>query len=178
MNHQRFHTQKLLTQIMSDAHVGALVSLLVVSTAVHWLFDASWGISVLLGAITVVTGPTVIVPLLRTVRPNAKLASILRWEGIVIDPIGALFAVVVFEFIVSSNEAHAFSHSLWLFFKVLFWGGLLGGLAGFTLGRILKKRLLPDYLLNLATLTFVFAVFSGSNALAHESGLLAAKCFC
>jgi NhaP-type Na+/H+ or K+/H+ antiporter len=48
----------------------------------------------LFGAVTVVTGPTVIVPLLRTVRPTAHLANILRWEGIVIDPLGALLAVL------------------------------------------------------------------------------------
>lgn len=153
--------------------LGALVSWLVVSLAVHYLFDAGWGISILLGAITVVTGPTVIVPLLRTVRPRAQVANILRWEGIVIDPIGALFAVVVFEFIVTASEGHALAHSMKLFFLVVFWGLLLGGLCGFLLGQILKRRLLPDYLLNLATLTFVFAVFTGSNALAHESGLLA-----
>lgn len=153
--------------------LGALVSWLVVSIAVHYLFDANWGISILLGAITVVTGPTVIVPLLRTVRPSAKVAGILRWEGIVIDPIGALFAVVVFEFIVTVGEGHAVAHSMWLFLRVIFWGLLLGGAGGYLLGVILRKHLLPEYLLNLATLTFVFAVFTGANVLAHESGLLA-----
>ncbi|HEY7774569.1 MAG TPA: sodium:proton antiporter [Marinagarivorans sp.] len=165
--------KKLGTVVHRLVTVGALVSWLVVSIAVHYLFDANWGISILLGAITVVTGPTVIVPLLRTVRPRAQVASVLRWEGIVIDPIGALLAVVVFEFIVTASEGHALTHSLWLFFRVIFWGLCLGGLGGFFLGVVLKRRLLPDYLLNLATLTFVFAVFTGSNALAHESGLLA-----
>ncbi len=153
--------------------IGALVSWAVVALAVRFLFDVDWGIAVLLGAITVVTGPTVIVPLLRTVRPSAKVAGILRWEGIVIDPIGALFAVVVFEFIVTASEGHALTHSVWLFCRVLFWGFFLGGLGGYILGLILKRHWLPEYLLNLATLTFVFAIFTFSNALAHESGLLA-----
>lgn len=153
--------------------VGALVSWCVVAVAVYFLFDVDWGIAVLLGALTVVTGPTVIVPLLRTVRPSAKVAGILRWEGIVIDPIGALFAVVVYEFIATASEGHALTHSVWLFCRVLFWGFCLGGLGGFVLGVLLKRHWLPEYLLNLATLTFVFAVFTFSNALAHESGLLA-----
>lgn len=165
--------KKLGTVVHRLVTLGALASWLVVSVAVHYLFDANWGISILLGAITVVTGPTVIVPLLRTVRPNAKVAGILRWEGIVIDPIGALFAVVVFEFIVTASEGHAITHSVWLFCRVIFWGLCLGGAGGYILGVILRKRLLPEYLLNLATLTFVFAVFTGANALAHESGLLA-----
>src|SRR5690606_21155945 len=70
--------------------LGALVTWIIVALSTRWLFGLSWGLCVLFGALTVVTGPTVIVPLLRTVRPNASVASILRWEGILIDPIGAL----------------------------------------------------------------------------------------
>lgn len=170
----RFEELKKLGSVVHRlVSLGALASWLVVTLAVHFLLQVNWGLATLLGAITVVTGPTVIVPLLRTVRPTSKVASILRWEGIVIDPVGALLAVVVFEFIATTGEGHAFTHSLWLFFKVIFWGMLLGAAGGFGLGFAIKKHWLPEYLLNLATLTFVFAVFTFSNALAHESGLLA-----
>ena len=86
---------------------GLLVTWVVVACATYYLLDFSLELAVLFGAFTVVTGPTVIVPLLRTVRPNAHIANILRWEGIVIDPIGALLAVLVFEFIISGQGGAA-----------------------------------------------------------------------
>jgi len=79
---------------------GVLVTWGIIALATHWLLDFSWKLSLLFGAITVVTGPTVVVPMLRTVRPTANVANILRWEGIVIDPIGALLGVLVFQFII------------------------------------------------------------------------------
>ena len=66
----------------------------------------TWPIALLFGALACVTGPTVIAPMLRTLRPNARIANTLRWEGIVIDPLGALFAVLIFEAIVSRQEGH------------------------------------------------------------------------
>ena len=83
--------------------VGALVTWLVVAVATRLIFGFSWELCALFGAIVIVTGPTVIAPMLRTVRPNRKLANILRWEGIAIDPIGALLAVMTFEFILSRS---------------------------------------------------------------------------
>src|SRR5690606_24584646 len=77
--------------------VGALVSLLGLAAAAHWLAGLDWPLALLFGAIGCVTGPTVIVPMLRSVRPNARISNVLRWEGIIIDPIGALLAVLMFE---------------------------------------------------------------------------------
>jgi NhaP-type Na+/H+ or K+/H+ antiporter len=73
---------------------GAIVALLMLAAAAHYVAGLSWEISLLFGALTCVTGPTVIAPMLRTVRPNSRIANVLRWEGIVIDPLGALFAVL------------------------------------------------------------------------------------
>ncbi len=153
--------------------LGAVCCWAVSSWACHSLFNVDWGIAILFGAITVVTGPTVIVPMLRTVRPTANIAKILRWEGIVIDPIGALLAVVVFEFLASLQSGHALSHSAITFVKVIGIGFSLGALAGWILGLLLKHRWVPAYLLNLATLTQVFLAYTLSNYFAHESGLLA-----
>lgn len=153
--------------------LGAGVSWVVVALATHYLFGLSWELSVLFGALTVVTGPTVVVPMLRTVRPNAAVANILRWEGILIDPIGALFVVVVFEFIVSHGQASGFSHSLLAFFKIIGVGTALGFIGGVTMSFVLRRYWVPEYLQNLATLSMVFIVFTLSNAAAHESGLLA-----
>ena len=83
--------------------LGALITWAVIAVATHWLLGFSWELALLFGTLTLVTGPTVIVPMLRVMRPRSSIANILRWEGIVIDPIGALLAVVVFSFIVSQG---------------------------------------------------------------------------
>lgn len=153
--------------------IGALMTWIVVTLATHWIFQLPWSLCILFGALMIVTGPTVIVPMLRTVRPTAPVASILRWEGIVIDPIGALLVVVIYEFLITSSQDYAVSHSIIFFAQVLFVGIVLGALAGWSLGLILKKHWLPEYLQNLATLSLVLALFALSNHLAHESGLLA-----
>ncbi|MDC0661352.1 cation:proton antiporter [Marinobacter sp. SS21] len=152
--------------------VGALVTCVIATLVAHWALDLPWPVALLFGAIAIVTGPTVIVPLLRSVRPQAKLANILRWEGIVIDPVGALLAVLVFEGIVSWGQGNVFSHSLFIFVKALTVGFLIGAVAGWMNGVALRKHLLPQYLHNAGTLTFMLGVYALSNELAHESGLL------
>lgn len=164
--------KKLGTVVQRLVTIGALVCWAVTSLAAHAIFDISWGVAILFGAITVVTGPTVIIPMLRTVRPTANIAKILRWEGIVIDPIGAILAVVVFEFLNTMQSGQAFIHSAQMFLQVLLVGCGFGIAGGYLLGTLLRKRWVPEYLLNLATLTHIFIFFTLSNQLAHESGLL------
>lgn len=94
-------------------------------------------------------------------------------EGIVIDPIGALLAVVVYSFIISSGEGDGWLHSLQTFGGVILCGSLFGILGGWALGIVLRRHWLPDYLHNLATLAAVLGVFIASNRVMHESGLLA-----
>ena len=152
--------------------VGSIVTCIIGTLAAHWALDLSWQVALLFGAISIVTGPTVIVPLLRSVKPTAKLANILRWEGIVIDPVGALLAVLVFEGIVSWGQGNVFGHSLFIFAKTIAVGFLIGAIAGWLNGIALRKHLLPQYLHNAGTLTFMLGVYALSNELAHESGLL------
>jgi NhaP-type Na+/H+ or K+/H+ antiporter len=83
--------------------LGVMITWLVTAGATRWLLGFSWEIALLFGAMMVVTGPTVIVPMLRTVRPIESVANILRWEGILIDPIGATLAVLVYEFILAGG---------------------------------------------------------------------------
>lgn len=153
--------------------VGALVHFLVVSIASVLILGLSWKIAFVFSAITVVTGPTVIVPLLRVVRPNYKIANILRWEGIVIDPLGALLVVMVYEFLVSDSQSEALGHTMVVFLRLLVVGCALGAAGGYFLGVLLRRHWLPEYLHNLATLAWVVTIFSLSNAMEHESGLLA-----
>ena len=148
--------------------VGALISWVLTSAATHYLIGLDWTIAFLFGSLTVVTGPTVIVPLLRTVRPNSRLSNILRWEGILIDPLGALFVVMVYEFLVSSSEAH----SLKVLAMILVVGLIIGALSGAFVAAVLRRRLLPEYLQPFAVLSIVLGVFSVSNYLESESGLL------
>ncbi|OEF22576.1 cation:proton antiporter [Vibrio rumoiensis] len=155
--------------VINIVTIGALVTWAITSVFTFYILDFSWPLALLFGSLTVVTGPTVVVPLLRTVRPQAKLANILRWEGILIDPIGALFIVIVYEFIVSSSKMHSFE----IFGLILLIGIVFGALAGAFLAQILRRRLLPEYLQPFAVLTLVLGVFSISNYLESESGLLA-----
>jgi len=152
---------------------GMLTTWLITTLATRWLAEFSWGVATLFGAIMVVTGPTVIQPMLRTVRPTAKVASILRWEGIIIDPIGALLAVLVYEFLVSTSTGGAWVDTFMAFFKVIGSGLIVGIAVGYFLGEALRRDWLPHYLFNLAALASVMGAFAVSNALAMESGLLA-----
>ncbi|HDZ36987.1 MAG TPA: sodium:proton antiporter [Marinobacter sp.] len=152
--------------------IGSIITGIIGTLAARWVLDISWAVALLFGAISIVTGPTVIAPLLRSVRPTAKLANILRWEGIIIDPVGALLAVLVFEGIVSWGQGNVFGHSLYIFGKTLLIGFVTGALAGYLNGLVLRKHLMPQYLHNAGTLTFMLGVYAFSNELAYESGLL------
>ncbi|PLW84352.1 sodium:proton antiporter [Kineobactrum sediminis] len=163
---QKAVVQRLIT-------LGAAVTWLVVATATHYLVGVGWELSVLFGALAIVTGPTVIVPMLRTVRPNRNISNILRWEGILIDPIGALLVVVVYEFVVAQTQSAGVLHGLLAFLEIIAVGSVLGIAGGWFLGFVFKRGWVPHYLQNLATLSVVFAAFSVSDHLAHESGLLA-----
>jgi CPA1 family monovalent cation:H+ antiporter len=152
---------------------GALITWAVAATAAHLLAGLPWGVATLFGAIMTVTGPTVIVPMLRTVRPNVRVASVLRWEGIVIDPIGAFLAVLVFQFVLSAGEGGALLGTLWIFAKMTLSGLAVGAALAWLLGEALRRHLVPVYLYNVITLAAVFLALAVSDTLAHESGLLA-----
>ncbi|BAN50356.1 sodium:proton antiporter [Metapseudomonas resinovorans] len=154
--------------------IGALLTWAVITLATHWLLDFSWDLALLFGTLTLVTGPTVIVPMLRVVRPKPSIANILRWEGIVIDPIGALLAVVVFSLIVSRDgQGGGLSAGLATFAAVIACGVVLGAIGGWLFGQVLRRHWLPEYLQNLAALAAVLGVFIAANLLVNESGLLA-----
>ncbi len=152
---------------------GALLNGVIIAVATHCLIGVDWALAALFGAIMVVTGPTVIVPMLRTVRPNAHLARTLRWEGILIDPLGALLAVLVYEFIVAIHTGAEVSHALLIFGQTIAAGVLLGVVGGYCFGLVLRHRMLPSYLHNFGAIAWVTSVFGFSNTLMHESGLLA-----
>lgn len=151
--------------------IGVIVTFAIIALATYLLMGTDWRISALFGALVVVTGPTVIIPMLRSVKPSAKIANILRWEGIIIDPIGALLAVVVYEFIISSRDT-AILNTLQTFGTTLFIGFGFGWAAARILTEALTRSWLPHYLQNPATLTFMLGIYAMSNFIEHESGLL------
>ncbi|WP_394129889.1 cation:proton antiporter [Shewanella maritima] len=158
---------RMVTHLVS---IGAFITWLCIAPAAHYLLGFDWPLACLFGALVVVTGPTVIVPMLRTVQPSAKLASILRWEGIVIDPIGALLAVLVYEYI--AVTADPTTHVLYALGLTLAIGLGGGALAGYLVGVCLRRNVFPHYLKNTAVLTIMLGVFVGSNILQEEAGLL------
>lgn len=153
--------------------LGALSTWLIITLATHWLLDFDWMLATLFGTLTLVTGPTVIVPMLRVVRPKSAIANILRWEGIVIDPIGALLAVVVYSFIIASAAGNGLSQSLMTFAGVILCGSAFGAAGSWILGQVIREQWLPEYLHNLASLAAVLGIFIAANQVMHESGLLA-----
>ena len=161
---------KMVTNIIV---YGTVVTSIVATVAAYLTLDLPLSLAMLFGAIVVVSGPTVIMPLLRAVRPSGRISNILKWEGIVIDPVGALLAVLVFEFIIASGgESSAFLSTLFTFGATLVLGLTLGCASGYLLGEALRSHWLPQFLLNAGTLTFMLGVYALSNFLVHESGLL------
>jgi len=153
--------------------LGVAVTLVITAVAARLLLGFSWEVSFLFGALTAVTGPTVIAPLLRAVRPTANLTNILRWEGILIDPVGATLALLVFQFIVAGGMRAGMAPMLGVFGATLLAGGALGVAGGATFAFVLRRHWIPFTLQNFAALALVCAVFTLSNRLASESGLLA-----
>jgi CPA1 family monovalent cation:H+ antiporter len=153
--------------------IGALITWCVTAVAAQYLLGFPAELAWLFGAVVIVTGPTVILPMLRTVRPNAKITNILRWEGIVIDPLGALLAVLVFEFIISSQSGNAMEKVMLSFGSVVVSGTIIGFISAHALGIVLRRHLIPEYMRNVFSLILVFAVFTLSDVIEHESGLLA-----
>jgi len=152
---------------------GALITWLIIGYSTYHLLNLPIELAFLFGAIVVVTGPTVIIPMLRIVRPNTKVANVLRWEGIVIDPLGALLAVLVFDFIISGQQNNALGMIFLTFGKIIFSGLIIGFVSGWSIGELLRKQYVPQYLRNIFTLISVFAIFVISEMIESESGLLA-----
>ncbi len=129
-------------------------------------------IAALIGCILTVTGPTVISPLLRHVNPVRKMSSIVKWEGIVVDPIGAILAVLVFKIAIAGDYATAQADAL----KAIIVMIVVGIIGALVLAKgveiMLRKHLVPDFLQPVFLLGVVAIAFTGSNMIEKEAGLL------
>jgi len=153
--------------------LGSAVTFFVAGIATHYIFGLSWPMSFLFSALIIVTGPTVITPILRNIPLKKEVSAILKWEGILIDPIGALVAVLVFEFISIQGSQDFTQTALIAFGKILLFGFSFGFTLAHALVFVIRKQFIPHYLLNVGVLSTVLLVFVTSDFLAHESGLLA-----
>ncbi len=155
--------------------LGALVTFFGAAIFTHYVLTLPWTMSFLFAGLIIVTGPTVIAPILRNVPLKKDVANVLKWEGILIDPIGALTAVLVFEFIISlgsSGGDHFTQHAFIQFLQIALVGCSLGFFAAHVLRIFIQRHWVPHYLLNVFTLAMVLATFVGSAIIVHDSSLL------
>ncbi|WP_303316660.1 sodium:proton antiporter [Flavivirga abyssicola] len=153
--------------------LGSAVTFLGAGILAHFIFELSWELSFLFSGLIIVTGPTVITPILRNIPLKKDISTVLKWEGILIDPIGALVAVLVFEFISVEGDSGFTKTALIEFGKIILFGTTFGFTFAHALAFAINKKLIPHYLLNVVSLSTVLLVFVESEIFAHESGLLA-----
>ncbi len=154
--------------------LGVLFSWLLGSAAGHYIGELSWPVAILFGAVIVITGPTVIVPLLRQAKLKRRPASFLKWEGIVIDPLGALLAVLIYEYIIYSGSGAAFTQTIASLAKALLSALIVGGGAGYLFGLACRHDKLPEYLKAPVLFAAALGVYGIADMTQSEAGLLAA----
>lgn len=170
---KRDEISKVGGSIVRLISIGVSITFIGAGIACHYVFGLDWRISFLFSALVMVTGPTVIGPILRNIPLKKDVAAVLRWEGILIDPLGALVAVLVYEFISVEGDSGFTKQALIEFGKIILIGIAFGLSAGYALYFSIKKKLVPHYLANVVSLSLVLAIFVLSDLFAHEAGLLA-----
>lgn len=153
--------------------VGAVITFLIGWYSAKTIFEISNDTAIVLGAVLVVTGPTVVGPLLRFVRPAGTTGPILRAEGVLIDPIGATGALVAFEIVLADETDEAVLSLFGIVGLTLLAGVGFGLAAAFVLDQALQRFLIPDQLAVPVTFAFVVGSFVAANEIQEEAGLLA-----
>ena len=153
--------------------VGTLFSWIAIALSIRLFLDLGSGASFLIAAIVVVSGPTVMTPLLRHLRPIPPLGEILRWEAILIDPIGVVLAVLVFEVLAEGLPGSAPAIVAFGVLGSLATGAAIGFASGMIISRLFTRFLIPDHMQCGFSLSLVIVTYTGSNSIYPESGLLA-----
>ncbi len=161
------------TPLFRLTSLGAAITWVLGSVLIWLLGGFSVRVSILVGAILVVTGPTVIGPLLQSIRPRRRLQNILKWEGIVIDPIGAILSVLVYSALFGYDyDAASWTEVVANLGITLLIGFGMGWVAARGLVFMLQRHWIPDFLQSVVTLATALTLFTLSNFFQHESGLL------
>lgn len=163
-------SQRIIWSLVS---IGVLVTW-VVTAGAAWLFtDLGVASAVLLGSILVVSGPTVVGPILQTVRPTRRVGSILKWESIFVDPIGAMLAVITFNVIASGQEGPGTAGVILAALQFAADGIASGVVVGMAAVFVLRRHWVPEHLVSIFGLASALAAYLGAELVFHESGLLA-----
>lgn len=166
---------------LKDASKGVL-RLVIIGAPLGWLMSTlalrfgaglSWESSTVFGGIMIVTGPTVIAPLLRQAKLSRRPAALLQWEAIINDPIGALAAVLAFEVVLVMNQTATLDHAMSILFTGLVVSILLGAIAGAALVHSFRQGWVPEFIKVPLLFVVLIAIFAVSNNVLHESGLMA-----
>lgn len=161
---------KSVTRIVT---IGAFLAWILGSIAAHYFAGLQWEIAFIIGGLFVVTGPTVIIPLLRSAKLKSRTAAVLKWEGIIVDPAGPLLALFAYEVIkVLSNDNLTMSNLL-SFFGGAFLAVLLGLASGLLISVMASKGQFPEYLKSPIVLALVLVCFMLAEVIMHETGMLA-----
>jgi NhaP-type Na+/H+ or K+/H+ antiporter len=160
--------QRSLALLLS---LGAAISMVVGALAAHFILGLSWSIASLYGALMIVTGPTVVTPLLTRLTLDRTVRELLIGEAVLIDPVGAIVAIVAAEYVVGQA---AMWHAGWLVLVRLAVGGTLGAVAGAALTAVLRRGWIPEAVRNPVVLAFVLVVAAAASRVSSEAGLMAA----
>ena len=137
----------------------------------HYILGVSYELSLMFSALMVITGPTVIIPLLRHIKVSPKISSLIRWEGILIAPIGTFLIVLVYQSVFISTD-HVLKITILILIKTLAVSTFIGLLGAYTIILCFKRQWVPDFLQELVTLVMVISTFIGSNIVQADSGIL------
>lgn len=164
------HTGQVLRNLIT---IGIAVTWLLTTLGAIFILNLELNISILIGAILVVTGPTVIIPIIKEIKLSGQISSLVKWEGIVNDPIGALLTILVFEGIIAEGFQALTAHTIWSIAKTVLFASAVGFAGTLLIIVLIKYNLLPEPLQSPVTVASVVGVFTLSNAIQLESGLFA-----
>jgi NhaP-type Na+/H+ or K+/H+ antiporter len=152
--------------------IGALITGVGATVAAHTIMGWDWRLATLFGTLVIVTGPTVVTPLVRRLRLMEPVSTILQAEGVLIDPIGALIAVIALELLYAENSS--VTGGIGTAAVVLGIGAVVGLIGGVVMAVMLqRRRVIPAGMENIMVLGLVVALFQIAEAVHHDSGLTA-----
>jgi NhaP-type Na+/H+ or K+/H+ antiporter len=153
--------------------IGAPLGWLMSASVLHFVGGLSWATSAVFGGIMIVTGPTVIAPLLRQARLKRRPAALLQWEAIVNDPVGALAAVLAFQVVLVWQTAATAGEAIGALALGIAVATAIGAASGWGIARAFLRGWVPEYMKVPVLFVTVLGTFASTDSVLHESGLLA-----
>src|SRR5699024_1845682 len=158
--------------IFRIATIGAFIAWILGSLTAHYMAGLHWAVAFVIGGLFIVTGPTVIMPLLRQSKLSPRPAKILKWEGIIVDPLGVLVAVFAFEIIRYLTAENPNGTSLLIFFAASIFSVIFGLVCGRVIGLLFDSGSVPEFLKSSMVFVTVILCFTFPDEIVHGTGLL------